>query len=85
MKVESSGKPACSVIAARGLAAKQSLGSDKTVLCIVCFVYSLLSLVVVILVLVFPLLSCQTVFISTDEFPHLSISPHHPAGGEAER
>jgi len=50
------------MIAARGLAANQSLGGDKIVLYIVCFAYSLLPLlalllVVLLIVLVFPLLS----------------------------
>jgi len=45
-------------------------GEKKIVLCLVCFAYSLLLLVVVVLLLalVFPLLSCWTVFTSTHEF-----------------
>ena len=77
-----------SAITAQGLAANQSLGGEKIVWSIVCFAYSLLSLLllvvvlVVVLALVFPLLSYKLSFISTHEFPLLSIWPPHPAGGK---
>jgi len=61
-----------------GIGCKSVVGGEKVVLYIVCFAYSLLSLLVV----VFSLLSSQTVFISTHELPLLSISPPHPAGGK---
>ena len=74
-----------SVITAQGLAVNRSLGGKKIVFCIVCFAYSLLLVVAVVaIVVVFLLLSYQTVFISTYEFPLLSISPPHPTGGRGE-
>ena len=48
VKFMSSGKPEGSAIAAWGLTANQSSGGEKTVLCAVCFAYSLLLLVVVV-------------------------------------
>ena len=54
----------------------RSLGGEKIVLHVFCFAYSLVS------ALVSPLLSYQTVFISTQEFPLVSISPAHLAGGK---
>ena len=52
-------------------------GSEKIVLCIVCFAYSLV-------VIVFPLLSYETACISTRVFSLLSISPLQPTGGKEE-
>jgi len=53
---------------------------------VVYFSYSLLSLVLSLLLLVllvaFPLLPYQTLFISTHEFSLFSFSPPHLAGGE---
>ena len=47
-KFASSGKPTGSMITARGLAANWLLGGEKNiVLCIACFAYSLLLIVVV--------------------------------------
>jgi len=40
----SSGKPMGSMIALQGLAVNRSLGSEKIVLYVVCFAYSLLSI-----------------------------------------
>ena len=62
----------------------RSLDGEKIVLYIVCFANLLLSVVVVVAVVVFPLFSFQTVFISTPEFYILSISFHHPTGGQVE-
>jgi len=56
VKFISSRKPTGSTVAAWGLAAHQSSGGETIVLCIVCFVYSSLSVVVGIVV-VLPLLS----------------------------
>ena len=71
-----------STIAVLGLTVNRSLGGEKIVLHIVYFACSLLPLLLV----VFTLLSYQTVFISTHKFPILSISHPHPAreegGGE---
>jgi len=55
VKFVSSGKPAGSAVAAQELAANQSSGSEKTVLCSVCLACWLLAAVV--LVRVFPVLS----------------------------
>ena len=64
-----------------------NLSGDEIVLYIVCFAYSLLSLllslffVVLLLVFVFSLLSYWTVFLSAHEFYLLSVSPVHPTAG----
>ena len=46
-----------SEIIVRGLPVNQLSSSEKIVLYLVCFVYSLLSLLVLLVILVFPLLS----------------------------
>jgi len=61
----------------------QSWGSEKIILCIVCFAYSLLPVVVVVVVVVH-FLSYQVVVISAPEFYLLSISSPLPAEAEGE-
>jgi len=71
-----------STIAARGLAANCLSGGEKN--CIVyilfCIFIIILLLQLVVLALLFPLLSYQTVFITTHKFLILSISGPQPTG-----
>jgi len=72
------------VITGRRLAANRSLGGEKIVLYIVWFAYSLAVVAVLVLILVFPLLPYETVFISTHKFSLLSVSPAHPTEEEGQ-
>ena len=52
-----SGKPVGSAVTAWGLAVNRLSGGEKIILYEVCFAYSLLSFLLVVVLLVFPLLS----------------------------